>query len=187
MQQIEQDFMTLFNCHWYKDFPVVTGQYTNPANWTAHVGFVVRECGSLLGARTLYEKNGRLDAVMSYPNGQVVSNIEWEWIEAQKDTVNEIRKLHARKDQPLFSTFISYCNAAALESVLEKAQSEWQQADESLLLFIVTFEKDSGDRWFKHLNSYRLSGTRLDLVRTQPALSWERPGAVEARPESIHL
>lgn len=51
MKRVERDFITLFNCLWYRDFPVSEAHaIAGRADWTIHLGLVVRQCATLLGA-----------------------------------------------------------------------------------------------------------------------------------------
>ncbi|VVO00422.1 hypothetical protein [Pseudomonas fluorescens] len=173
MKSIERDFITLFNCLWYEDFPVVQGEYTNPAGWTIHIGHIVKTCAKLLGARAGFEQGGRTDAVLKFPDGKVLSNVEWEWIEAHKDTVGEIEKLLRGHESAAFSTFISYSNEKSLSNTIEKAASLWRSASRPLIFFVVTFEMSSGNRWFQELKTYVFEGGSHRLYRSQPALPWD--------------
>lgn len=91
MKRVERDFICLFNCVWYQDFPVFKGEYINRSNWTIHVGLVMRECAKLMGARTFFEQGGRTDAVLQYPDNQILTYVEWEYNQADRDSVNEFR------------------------------------------------------------------------------------------------
>ncbi|CAM3977052.1 hypothetical protein CCOS865_02264 [Pseudomonas reidholzensis] len=172
MKRIERDFITLFNCLWYQDFPVIEGAYSNTSNWTIHIGHMVKQCAKLLGARAVFE-NARTDAVLKFPDGKVLSNVEWEWIEAHKDNVGEIQKLLNTHANAAFSTFISYSAEKNLQATLNKASELWASASKPLIFFVVTFTMDSGNRWFQELQTYVFEGGTHRLYRSQPALPWE--------------
>jgi hypothetical protein len=174
MKRTESDFITLFNCLWYQDFPVEEGEYTNRADWTIHLGHVVKNCAKLLGARAGFEQSGRTDAVLKFPDGAILSNVEWEWDEAHKDTVGEINKLLANHADAAFSTFISYSSGKDLEATINKALSVWKSARRPLIFFIVTFRKDGSSRWFQELKTYVFEQGTHYLHRSQPALPWNR-------------
>ncbi|MCU1759302.1 hypothetical protein NTD84_06160 [Pseudomonas sp. 14P_8.1_Bac3] len=173
MKRIERDFITLFNCLWYEDFPVVEGGYTNPADWTIHIGHTIKKCAKLLGARAGFEQGGRTDAVLKFPDGNILSNVEWEWIEAHKDAVGEIEKLLRNHELAAFSTFISYSAEKSLPSTIEKAANLWRSAGRPLIFFVVTFEMSSGNRWFQELKTYVFENDSHRLHRSQPALPWD--------------
>ncbi|HLD68440.1 MAG TPA: hypothetical protein VJA19_20665 [Pseudomonas sp.] len=173
MRRIERDFITLFNCFWYRDFPVYEGEYINRANWTIHLGLVVRQCATLLGARAYFEQGGRTDAVLKYQDGKTLSNVEWEWIEAHKDKVQELDKLLVKNDDTEFSTFISYSTPSNLDSTLGKASAKWAQANKPLIFFLITFSRSGGNRHFDQLLTYVFWKGKYKKVRSQPALPWD--------------
>lgn len=170
MKRIERDFITLFNCLWYQDFPVAQGDYTNTSDWTIHIGLVVKTCAKLLGARAGFEQGGRTDAVLKFPDGKILSNVEWEWIEANKDNVGEIEKLLLSHGTAAFSTFISYSAEKNLVATIEKAANLWRRASRPLIFFVVTFEKLSGNREFLELKTFVFEHGSHRLYRSQPAL-----------------
>ncbi|MEE8413762.1 MAG: hypothetical protein V3R96_04355, partial [Dehalococcoidales bacterium] len=74
-----EDFATLFQYCWYRDFPidpVSTG--AKRADWTIHIGVVVRSVADLIGYVARFESGGRTDAVLRSRNGNEFA-IEWEW------------------------------------------------------------------------------------------------------------
>lgn len=170
MKRIERDFITLFNCLWYQDFPVAQGDYTNTADWTIHIGLVVKTCAKLLGARAGFEQGGRTDVVLKFPDGKILSNVEWEWIEAHKDNVGEIGKLLKNHRAAALSTFISYSAEKNLAATIDKAASLWRLASRPLIFFVVTFEMSSGNREFRELKTYIFEHGSHRLYRSQPAL-----------------
>ena len=177
MKRIERDFITLFNCLWYQDFPVTADDgFVGRANWTIHLGLVVRQCAKLMGAKALFEQGGRTDAILKYPDGQILSNVEWEWIESHKEKVEELKKLRQQVADsdvpPAFSTFISYSTGANLPAAIEKAKELWAECNKPLIFFIITFERQSGSRVFAELQTHFFSRGRHKKVRTQPALPW---------------
>ncbi|WP_421526160.1 hypothetical protein [Pseudomonas yamanorum] len=172
MKRIERDFITLFNSFWHQDFPVSKGEYTNPAGWTIHIGHVVKTCAKLLGARAGFEQGGRTDAILKFADGKILSNVEWEWDEAHKDSVGEIEKLLLNSNVA-FSTFISYSAEKSLPRTLERAADLWRVSSRPLIFFVVTFQMDSGNRWFQELKTYVFEKGSHRLVRSQPALPWD--------------
>lgn len=175
MKRVERDFICLFNCLWYQDFPALEGEFINRANWTIHVGLVIRECAKLMGARALFEQGGRTDAVLQYMDKKKLSYVEWEYIQANKDTVNELDKLLVKNNDCYFSTFISYCQSKNTHLVVEKAKNKWIKADNPLIMFLITYEQQPGKRNgrnFAELRTYFLSNGKCKCVRIQPALPW---------------
>lgn len=174
MKRIERDFITLFNCLWYQEFPVTEADgVINRANWTIHLGLVVRQCAKLLGARAFFEQGGRTDAILRFPEGQVLSNVEWEWTESHKEKVDELEKLLGKADSAAFSTFVSYSKLANLPEALAKATEIWSEAKRPLIFFVITYESKGRDRVFLELQTYFFSKGKYKKVRTQPALPWQ--------------
>lgn len=174
MKRVERDFICLFNCVWYQDFPVFKGEYINRSNWTIHVGLVMRECAKLMGARTFFEQCGRTDAVLRYPDNQILTYVEWEYNQADRDSVNELDKLLEKNDKCYFSTFISYCQHEKINIVIEKATRIWSEASRPLIFFLITYEpQPKKGRHFLELRTYFFSKGKTKLVRKQPALPWD--------------
>lgn len=173
MKQVERDFITLFNCLWYRDFPVnEQNDLAGRADWTIHLGLVVRQCATLLGARALFEQGGRTDAVIRYSNGDTLSYVEWEWKRAHTD-INEIDKLIKRCESTVFQTFIGYTEESELQTTLNKINDLWADAQKPLIFFAVTFERNGKSRRFLELTTYFFAKGKRRKIRTQPALPWE--------------
>ncbi|WLI35694.1 MULTISPECIES: hypothetical protein [unclassified Pseudomonas] len=173
MKQIERDFITLFNCLWYQDFPVEVDAVTNRAGWTIHVGLVIRECAKLLGARAYFEQSRRTDAVLRFPDKSVLSHVEWEWDEPHNEKVKEITKLLEQSEPAAFSTFISYSTISHLPAAIERVSNLWAEASKPLIFFVVTFEQVGRDRHFLELQTHVFSHGKHKRERTQPALPWQ--------------
>lgn len=172
MKRIERDFITLFNCLWYRDFPVTEkDDVAGRADWTIHLGLVVRQCASLLGARALFEKGGRTDAVIRFSETQVLSFVEWEWKRAHTD-INEIDKLLERTDKCVFQTFIGYSRINDIDAALERTRQKWKDADKPLIVFLITYELSGRVRSFQELRTYIFAKGKYKKVRSQPALPW---------------
>ncbi len=74
-----EDFATLFQYFWHRDFPIDEISIgAKRADWTIHIGVVVRNIADLMGLVTRFERGGRKDAVLRSANGDEVA-IEWEW------------------------------------------------------------------------------------------------------------
>lgn len=177
MKRIERDFITLFNCLWYQDFPVTEGEgAVGRANWTIHLGLVIRQCAKLMGAKAFFEQGGRTDAILKFPDGQVLSNVEWEWIESHKEKVEELIKLREQiansETPPAFSTFVSYSTPANLAAAIDRAKELWAECSKPLIFFVITFERQRGSRVFAELQTHFISKGKHKRLRTQPALPW---------------
>lgn len=173
MKRVERDFITLFNCLWYRDFPVTEKHdLAGRADWTIHLGLVVRQCATLLGARALFEQGGRTDAVLRYPEGDTLSFVEWEWRRAHTD-INEIDKLLKRSENAIFQTFIGYSRVSEIQVTLEKINTLWQESKKPLIFFLITYQPSGRNRNFSELQTYMFSKGKHKKVRSQPALPWE--------------
>ena len=74
-----QDFATLFQYLWYRDFPIdEIARGGKRSDWTIHVGIVVRNVADLMGLATRFESGGRKDAILRSMAGDEIA-IEWEW------------------------------------------------------------------------------------------------------------
>ena len=88
-----EDFATLFQYIWYRDFPIGGGPRAVGAlrsDWTIHTGLVVRSIADFIGLWARFESGQRTDAVLRSGEGDEVA-VEWEW-----DGVwgqNELQKL----------------------------------------------------------------------------------------------
>jgi hypothetical protein len=78
MIRIAQDFSTLFNVLWYRDFPLVheVKESGRRAEWTTHIAICVRSAADLLGYFTHFEAGTRTDAVIKDAEGNAVANVE---------------------------------------------------------------------------------------------------------------
>ena len=90
-----EDFATLFQYFWHRDFPMDAKKAIGAgrADWTIHIGIVVRNIADLMGLVTRFERGGRKDAILRSTEGDEIA-IEWEW-----DGVwgNELEKLKHHK------------------------------------------------------------------------------------------
>ncbi|AJQ51142.1 hypothetical protein N805_02735 [Pseudomonas putida S13.1.2] len=137
-----------------------------------HLGLVVRQCATLLGARALFEQGGRTDAVLRYPEGDTLSYVEWEWKRAHTD-INEISKLLERAENAVFQIFIGYSRTDDIALTLERIGTQWQKADKPLMVFLITYELSGRSRHFQELQTYMFAKGKHKKVRTQPALPWK--------------
>lgn len=180
MNQIVQDFVTLFNCLWYRDFPVTeTHDTAGRTDWTIHLGLVVRQSATLLGARALFEQGGRTDAVLRFSDDSILSFVEWEWEDANTD-INEIHKLLQRSQDARFCTFVGYCSEVQLDTALGRTRAIWEDAHAPLLFFVVTYQPRGNVRRFRELQTYLFQDGRFELIRTRPALPWEADATLDS-------
>ena len=87
-----EDFATLFQYYWYRDFPM--NQKSTDArrsDWTIHTGIVIRNIADLMGFMARYESGKRKDAVMRNTEQDVIA-LEWEWEGVCMDSTSKRRK-----------------------------------------------------------------------------------------------
>ncbi|MCL4271018.1 MAG: hypothetical protein KJZ72_15795 [Anaerolineales bacterium] len=178
---LQQDFITLFNVFWYRDFPLTKNykDFGSRAEWTTHIGICVRSCADLLGYFTYFESGGRTDAIIKDNQGFDVAHIEWEWWQADSDKVNEIKKLHKKRKNTDFSVFISYSkldNIGSHERNLKSIEKQWGKSEEPLVVFLITFLRAKNLREFYDLETYIVRNGKIKKVRSQPALPWDVRG-----------
>jgi len=176
MIRIAQDFATLFNVLWYRDFPLAykVKEAGRRAEWTTHIAVCVRSAADLLGYFTHFEAGTRTDAVIKDATGQSIANVEWEWLQPSKSGFNEVEKLYAAKNSVKFSVLVTYSRDIHHDDNLRLLKKQWGKASELLLAFIVRYEFSRG-RNFGDLETYRIQNGAVKRIRHQPALPWQRP------------
>lgn len=179
----QEDFATLFKYFWHRDFPMGERAIgARRADWTIHIGVIVRNIGDLLGLATRFERGGRKDAVLRSLDGDEVA-VEWEWqgIWGQ----NEIKKLREHKvwsrskDKTRFLKYgvlITYTHTPNILRVYERISLDWAAADWPLLLVLIDLEetkKFSMGKDFKNIqfSVFDKTGERT-LLGTAPAFPW---------------
>jgi hypothetical protein len=173
-----QDFVTLFNAFWYRDFPLSENYkvQSGRAEWTIHIGVVVRSCADLLGLFTYFESGVRTDAIIRDNQGNDIAHIEWEWFQPFRLEVNEIKKLYLQRKKAEFSAFCSYSRRDNHQDNLNSIQKQWKGSSEPLLAFLVTFDFKNNRRWFYDLETYLVQNGKMKKIRSQPALPWDTEG-----------
>ena len=150
------------------------------ADWTIHIGLVVRSIGDLMGLMTRFERGGRKDAILRSREGDEIA-VEWEWNGVYE---NELRKLKAHKPwAPVefrpkslrFAALVSYAESSDREASLEHVLKEWTGAGWPLLLILVTYDftkkfQTQGDYKVMNFFVYGPNGV-LDLGSI-PAAPW---------------
>jgi hypothetical protein len=137
----DRDFIVLFNALWYRDFPVtpIRLDINRRALWTTHIASTVKQSADLLGLFTCFETGGKTDAVIEDANGNKWAKIEWEWIQAHADGVNEIDKLALSAEAAEASAetfiFIGYSRTDETDHAvknLEKIAQRWGEIEKPL-------------------------------------------------------
>jgi len=177
MQSRLNDFITLYNAFWYRDFPVALGSidFAKRADWTTHIATSVRQVSSMMGLFSCFESGGRTDAELQYANRKVWAKLEWEWDEPREHRVGELAKLAAAASACEVCVYIGYSSITSHDANLEKIRAVWEGVNKPLVVMLVTFESEGQWRYFHKLNTYTFDGEGFTLVREQPALPWEAP------------
>ena len=172
------DFISLFNAFWYRDFPVSENYKTlgSRAEWTTHIGICVRSCADLLGLFTYFESGDRTDAIIKDNSGKDVVYVEWEWIQPFRIEVNEVKKLYLHRKNTEFSAFVSYSRRSNHDDNLDRIQKQWKNSADPLLVFLVTFDVKNTRRWFYYLETHIVQNGKIKKIRSQPALPWDAKG-----------
>lgn len=173
------DFTTLFNALWYRDFPVALGhiEVAKRADWTTHIASTVRQVSSLMGLFSCFESGGRTDAEIKLANEKVWAKLEWEWDEPKEQRVGELVKLASASDGCDICVFIGYSQGANHQANLEKIRSAWACVDKPLVVLLITFACEGEWRFFNKLQTYSCIRDVLTLIREQPALPWGVPNS----------
>ena len=176
-----EDFATLFQYFWHRDFPMGQGATgARRSDWTIHIGVAVRNIADLMGLVTRFERGGKKDAVLRSSDGDEIA-IEWEW-----DGVcgNELGKLKnhrvwsVKKESSRllkYAVFISYANTRDIETAYDHVKEGWESAPWPLLLVLIDWEqtrKLSVRKEFKHLNMSVFDSGEHRLLRVAPAFPW---------------
>ena len=179
MKRNARDFVTLFNRFWYRDFPLSESHKRNGsrAEWTTHIGICVRSSADLMGYFTHFEQGNKTDAVIKDNTESDIAHIEWEWMQAFSDNVNEIEKLHASRKETEFSVFISYSRHEYHDENLKAIKRQWKKSKEPLIAILVTFAFHDKRRHFHNLESYEFRNGVVRKFRVQPALPWKVKGS----------
>ena len=178
-----EDFAALFQYLWYRDFPmdeIATG--AQRADWTIHLGIVVRNVGDLLGFVTRFETGGRKDAVLRSTAGDEIA-VEWEWggvwgNELKKLRTHDVWSKDGSKRVLKYAVFITYTHASEteMESVYDKVTKEWEGAPWPLLLILIDVEKTRklrSHRKFKNMHMLVFHEGKHKELRSATAFPWK--------------
>ena len=181
-----EDFATLFQYFWYRDFPMDAKKATGAGrvDWTIHIGVVVRNIADLMGLVTRFERGGRKDALLRSTEGDEVA-IEWEWGGVWG---NELEKLKHHKvwskdkgsERLLkYAVLITYTHPPNIPKVYDHVMEEWKGARWPLLLILIDLEESKEFGSHKEFKNIQMSvfhkGKRRKL-RVAPAFPWEVSG-----------
>lgn len=181
-----EDFATLFQYCWYRDFPIDNkgSKGAKRADWTIHIGIVVRQVGDLLGFVTRFEHGGRKDAILRSTEGDEVA-IEWEWEVSHGNETEKLRKHKVWSKVPSlnrslkYAVFITYLDVTKenKEEISRTIKDDWSATYPLLLILIEAASSDdlSSKRKFKRFNMFRIENDKIDELRSAPAVPWNVP------------
>jgi hypothetical protein len=180
-----EDFATLFQYLWYRDFPIdqkATG--ARRADWTIHIGIVIRSIAALMGLIPRFEHGKRTDAVLRSTAGDEIA-IEWEWGGVW---YNELAKLNSHK---VFSTekevsrllkyavLITYTHTPKIDEVAEYVKNKWKEAQWPLLLILIDLDESnlySSHKKFNDIQAVLFENGNKAELRKSPAFPWQVRG-----------
>jgi len=175
-----EDFATLFQYLWYRDFPI--DQISSGAkrtDWTIHIGVVVRNLADLMGFVARFESGGRKDAMLRSRDGDEFA-IEWEWGGVWG---NELEKLKFPRKiwrkEPRCAVLITYTHTLNVNKVYAHVAKNWKGAKWPLLLILIDVvdvprSKISSGVEFKNIQISVFNNNRQRReLRIAPALPWE--------------
>jgi len=177
-----EDFATLFQYFWHRDFPMdQKSPGARRSDWTIHTGIVVRNIADLMDFHSRFESGKRKDAVMRNTEQDVIA-LEWEWGGVWG---NEIKKLKEHrlwsydKDSARllrYAVFITYTHTYNIDKVYKHVLDEWEGASYPLLLILIDVEESKiffSHKEFKNIQmSVFYKGKRTEL-RSAPAFPWK--------------
>ncbi len=179
---IPEDFATLFQYFWHRDFPIDQDVAVGARriDWTIHIGIVVRSIADLLGLVTRFERGGRKDAILRSTDGDEIA-IEWEWEGIEGG--NELKKLKSHVAWPKgkelkYAVLItySYTNTNNIESDCKRVKEYWKDVKWPLLLILIESEKSkkfTTGRDFKNIRFHLVHKGKDTLLSTVPAVPWK--------------
>jgi hypothetical protein len=169
-----QDFATLYSYLWYRDFPVGEGgdhDVAQRADWTIHIGVVVRACADLMGLFARFESGGRTDAVLRDRREEIAA-VEWEWLPTGTSQANELEKLRERT-RGEFGVLITYADERDFDEHLRRVTAIWSDSVRPLLLLTVVFRVSAQYRIFTKLLAHSVQNGSCKSLREQEALPWK--------------
>jgi hypothetical protein len=191
----KEDFATLFQYFWYRDFPLDQAAIgARRSDWTIHTGIVVRNIADLMGLVTRFESGKRKDAVLRSAEGDEIA-IEWEWgdvlkwINASRNEVEKLRDHKARpkgKERLKYAVLITYTHTPYIQEVYKLVKAKWEKQKEGarwpLLLILIDVLDVPKPTFFmgREFKNIQMSvfdkGKEPVQLRSAPAFPWEVPG-----------
>ncbi len=154
-----EDFATLFQYLWYRDFPMDAKMAVGAGrvDWTIHIGVVVREIAGLMGLVTRFEEGGRKDAILRSTNGDEIA-VEWEW-NGVLGKANELDKLEGHpvwskqegsKRLLKYAVLITYTHPENIQRVYDRVAEKWKEAQWPLLFILIDLIENKKSKFSMH-------------------------------------
>lgn len=177
-----EDFATLFQYLWYRDFPIdqiSTG--AKRTDWTIHIGVVVRNLADIMGFVARFESGGRKDSVLRSRDGDEFA-VEWEWGGVWGNELGKLkfpRKIW--KKEPRCAVLITYTHTRNIDKVYAHVAKNWEGAKWPLLLILIDVadvprSKISSGVEFKNIQISVFDNNGRRELRKAPAFPWEVRG-----------
>lgn len=183
-----EDFATLFQYFWYRDFPMSQkAKGARRIDWTIHIGSVVCNIAHFMSLVSRFETGGRKDAVLRSADGDEVA-IEWEWGGVWGNELEKLkthRKLWPKSKQGLkYAVLITYTHTPNIENVYAHVVKNWECARWPLLLILIDLIDVPKSRFTmgKEFNNIQMSifseGEKVERtqLRLAPAFPWRIAG-----------
>jgi len=180
-----EDFATLFQYFWHRDFPIDRRAIgARRADWTIHIGVVVRNIADLMGLVARFERGGKKDAVLRSTDGDEVA-VEWEW---EGVWGNELGKLKEHrvwsrdkgaKRLLKYAVLITYTHTPNIARVYDHVKEKWKGAPWPLLLILIDLEESrrfASGKGFKHIQMSVFDSSGRRELRVAPAFPWNVEG-----------
>lgn len=163
-----------------EDFPIdEISVGAKRADWTIHIGIIVRNIADLMGLVTRFERGGRKDAVLRSADGDEVA-IEWEWggvwgNELDKLRCHKVWSKDKKKENLRYAVLITYTHTPNIDKVYNHIAEKWKRAKHPLLLILIDLEESRRFSFGKEFKSLQMSlfyQRGRKALRVAPAFPW---------------
>ncbi len=151
------------------------------ADWTIHIGIIVRNIGDLMGLATRFESGRRKDALLRSFDGDEIA-VEWEWQGAWGNELSKLREHNVWSSTKglnrllKYGVLITYTHTPNIPRVYEHVHKEWLDAKWPLLLILVDLEETKKFRMgkdFKDMHFSVFDSGRQRCLGSTPAFPWK--------------
>jgi hypothetical protein len=181
-----EDFATLFQYFWHRDFPIgETATGAKRADWTIHIGVIVRNIADLMGMVTRFESGGRKDAVLRSVDGDEIA-VEWEGGGVWGNELGKLKHHNVWSRDKITerllkcAVFITYTHTPNITKVYDHVMQNWQDAKWPLLLILIDVEESkrfSTGKQFKDIRMSIFTPAGQKALRKAPAFPWKIEGS----------